>query len=378
MEQFGFYRVGDKKFFSKLEAAHEHERASLPLKWDFNDAVFSTLDWTVEPPESLEELYRQRAQQIRDKYDYLVLWFSGGADSSNILNTFINNDIKLDEVASQVNYEATHDTTNFLNGEIYHVAKPKVETARLKQPWLKHTIIDLAKQTVDHFTNKETKFDWIYHMNGYLNPNNASKQDIKLREAHWREMINVGKRVCFIHGIDKPRVQEVKGRYYFTFVDMVDTAVSGNTQMLNRPWEFDEMFYWSPDAPLIPVKQSHIIKRYMALATPTSPYITTDSKNVVARKIGNTNYYLTVDGISHLIYPGWYPVPFQAKAPSLFFTPRDEWFFKLPDSDPAKYAWRTGLEHIWRITPDKWKVNPADIYSGFKKFYSKPYDLGRG
>lgn len=377
MDQFGFYRVGKQKFYSKLEAAHEHERSGLPLKWDFNDTVFNTVNWRVEPPETLEELYRQRAQQIRDRYDYLVLWFSGGADSSNILNTFINNNIKLDEVASQVNYEATHDKTNFLNGEIYHVAKPKVETARLKQPWLKHTIIDLAKQTLDHFTAKETKFDWIYHMNGYLNPNNAAKQDIKLREPHWRDMINAGKRVGFIHGIDKPRVQEVKGRYYFTFTDMVDTAVSGNTQMLNRPWEFDEMFYWSPDALLIPVKQSHIIKRYMQLATPTSPYITTDEKNIVGRKIGKQYYYLNVDGISQLIYPGWYPVPFQAKAPSLFFTPRDEWFFKLPDTDPAKYSWRVGLEHIWRIMPDKWKTNPNDIYSGFKRFYSRPYDLGQ-
>jgi hypothetical protein len=97
----------------------------------------------------------------------------------------------------------------------------------------------------------------------------------------------------------------------------------------------------------------------------------------VGRKIGEQYYYLNVDGISHLIYPGWYPVPFQAKAPSLFFTPRDEWFFKLPDTDPAKYSWRVGLEHIWRIMPDKWKTDPNDIYSGFKRFYSRPYDIGR-
>lgn len=376
MEQFGFYRVGDLKFFSKLEAAHEHERVGLPLKWDFNEAVYSSYDWRIEPTETLEELYRQRAQQIRDKYDYLVLWFSGGADSNNVLNAFINNNIKLDEVASQVNYEATHDKTNFLNGEIYHVAKPKIETARLKQPGLKHTVIDLAKQTLDHFTAKETKFDWIYHMNGYLNPNNASKQDIKLREAHWRDMIAAGKRVGFIHGIDKPRINEVKGNYYFRFVDMVDTAVSGQVQMLNRPWDFDEMFYWSPDAPKIVIKQGHVIKRYMKLATPTTDYITTDSNNVIYKTINNEKYFLSVDGISYLIYPGWYPVPYQAKAPSLFFTPRDEWFFKLPDDDPAKYSWRTGLEHIWRIMPTKWKEDPQDITRGFKKMHSKVYNLG--
>ena len=377
MEQFGFYRVGDAKFYSKLEAAHEHERSGLPFRWDFNEAVYSSYDWRIEPTETLEELYRQRAQQIRDRYDYLVLWFSGGGDSSNVLNSFVNNNIKLDEVASYVNYEATHDKTNFLNGEIYHVAKPKVATAQLKQPWLKHTIIDLAKQTVDHFTNKETKFDWIYHMNGYLNPNNAAKQNIKLREAHWRNMINSGKRVGFIQGLDKPWVHEVKGNYYFRFVDMVDGAVSGQVQMLNRPWDFDELFYWTPDAPKIVIKQAHIIKRYMSLATPTTPYITDDARHgIVNRTINGKRYFLDVDGISYLIYPGWYPVPYQAKAPSLFFTPRDDWFFNLPDDDPAKYSWRTGLEHIWRVMPNKWIQNPQDIRSGFKKMHSKVYNLG--
>jgi hypothetical protein len=305
-----------------------------------------------------------------------VLWFSGGADSNNVLNSFINNDIKLDEVASYVNYEATHDKTNFLNGEIYYVAQPKIASARLRQPGLKHTVIDLAQQTLDHFTAKETKFDWIYHMNGYLNPNNAAKQDIKLREAHWRDMIAAGKQVGFIHGIDKPRITEVKGNYYFRFVDMVDTAVSGQVQMLNRPWDFDEMFYWTPDAPKIVIKQSHVIKRYMTHATAATPYITTDTNNIVSRTINGVKYFLSVDGISYLIYPGWHPVPYQAKAPSLFFTPRDEWFFNLPDSDPAKYSWRTGLEHIWRIMPDKWKEDPQDIRRGFKKMPSKVYNLG--
>jgi hypothetical protein len=189
-------------------------------------------------------------------------------------------------------------------------------------------------------------------------------------------MIAAGKRVGFIHGIDKPRINEVKGNYYFRFVDMVDTAVSGQVQMLNRPWDFDEMFYWSPDAVKLVIKQGHVIKRYMKMATPSTAYITTDSNNVIYKTINNEKYFLSVDGISYLIYPGWYPVPYQAKAPSLFFTPRDEWFFKLPDDDPAKYSWRTGLEHIWRIMPAKWKEDSQDITRGFKKMHSKVYNLG--
>ena len=382
MDQFGFYRVGDARFYSVLEAHLEHARVGQPLKWDFNEAVFSSYDWKIEPNETLEELYQQRAQQIRDRYDHVVLWFSGGADSTNVLNSFVNNNIKLDEVASQVNYEATGSRFDWLNGEIYNVAVPKVNQARQKQPWLQHTIVDIAKQTFDHFNQKETKFDWIYHMNWHFNPNNASKKDIKLREPHWRDMIAAGKRVAFIHGMDKPYVIQVKNRYYFRFKNMVDTAVSGYTQMLNRPWEFDELFYWSPDLPKLIIKQAHVVKRYLKNLTPGDQYLAqTNAKkgggqNTCSGTVNGQTYYVTPDGISRLIYPGWYPVPYQFKAPNLLFTPRDEWFFRLPDSDPAKYSWQTGIQHLWQTTPDLWKNDPNNIRSGFKDMYSKPYDIG--
>ena len=64
MDQFGFYRVGDLKFYSKLEAAQAHERLGLPMRWDFNEAVYSSYDWRVEPTETIEELYRQRGKDL--------------------------------------------------------------------------------------------------------------------------------------------------------------------------------------------------------------------------------------------------------------------------------------------------------------------------
>jgi hypothetical protein len=374
MKQFGFYQVGDQEFYSKFEALQANRSVGL-ISWNFNELSYSSYNWRVEPTESLEELYRLRAQQIREKYDYIVLWFSGGADSSTVLKSFIDNDIKIDECVGLVNYEATGDKFNFLNGEIYNVSIPKIEQARLKQPWLKHTLIDLPKLIMDRFTQKDTKFDWVYQLNGYLNPNNSSKVDIKLTQPHWRDMITAGKRVCFVHGIDKPRVTKHKEHYYYRFVDLVDTAVSAQVQMLNRPWDFDELFYWSPDAPLIPIKQAHIIKKYLAMAKVED--LSTDIFASTAQThINGKNYSMTLDAMHRLIYPGWYPVLYQAKAPSLLFTPRDEWFFKLPDSDPAKYSWRTGLEYIWSQWPDQWKKDPSDMSKGFIPMNSKLYDLG--
>jgi hypothetical protein len=58
------------------------------------------------------------------------------------------------------------------------------------------------------------------------------------------------------------------------------------------------------------------------------------------------------------------------------FTPRDDWFFALPENDTAKYSWRVGLEEIWKKYPDKWKKDPNDIGKGLIYMSSKHYDLG--
>lgn len=376
MDQFGYYRVGPYKFYSKFDASVLCKQSGNKLEWNFNDDIYSAYDWTVEPSESLDELYRARAQQLRDQYDYLVLWFSGGADSTNVLNSFINNDIKLDEVASYVNYSATSDKFNFLNGEIYNVAIPKIQEIKNKQPDIEHTIIDLAKLTIDFFSNNDAKFDWIYQINFHVNPNASARHDIKLSVAKWRNLINSGKRVGFIHGIDKPSVTGINNRFFYRFVDRVDNAVSPLMQMQNRPWEFDEFFYWSPAAPKIPIKQSHVIKKFLKGCTETTPGITEQNTGVVSTTINKKIYWVTSEKISSLIYPGWYPVPYQGKPRSMVFTPRDTWFFKLPDSDPAKHAWKIGLEHRWASTPDCLKNDPAKLEHGFKNSTSKHYNLG--
>jgi hypothetical protein len=215
---------------------------------------------------------------------------------------------------------------------------PKSQQAQQRQPWLRHTLVDIAQQTVDHFAQAGTKFDWMYHMNWHFNPNNASKKNIKLSQPHWRDMIAAGKRVAFVHGMDKPYVLQVKNRFYFRFRQMVDTAVSAYTQMLNRPWEFDELFYWSPDLPELIIKQAHMVKRRLQSLQANDPFASpvirmpTGEACTCSVQVHDQNLYLMPNGVSQLLYPGWAPALYQFKAPNLIFTPRDQWFFNLPDA----------------------------------------------
>ena len=366
---YGFYQCGNFKTYSRLEAIIEQQKTGNPIKWNFNDEVYSSINWTIEPNESLDELYKNRALQLREKYDYLVLWLSGGADSTNVFRTFINNGIKLDEVVNFVNYDATGDCEGWLNGEIFHVSIPMIEKAKETNPHLKHRVLDLTQSTIDYYSKFDAKFDWIYELNVCVGPNNAARHDIKTTVPDWVKMFDSGLKVGFIFGMEKPRLQQRKGRFYMHFCNFSDSAHSPRQQMRNAPWEFDELFYWSPDAPLIPVKQGHVLKKYIKYLSSTNASASVDGLNSAPKK-------LTLDEIHKLIYPGWEKVPFQVKPSNLLFSPRDEWFYKLPDSDPAKYAWKVGLNEFWKQLPDYMKNNPVDIRAGAVLTISKYYDLG--
>ena len=403
-DQLGYYTVGRLKFYSKLEALELTKRTRQTARWHFNDEVYSSYNWTQEPAESLEELYRIRAQQLRDKYDHLVLWFSGGADSTNVLDSFIKNNIKLDEVVSFVNYEATGDKHDFVNGEVFQVAVPRIKAAQELQPGLKHTLIDLAQLQVKAFEQATAKFNWTYDINGLWNPNNVVRQNMKMEIPEWASMITAGKRVGFVYGVCKPRVFSVNKKYYWRFDDGQHGS-SRSSQVDNREWDFNELFYWSPDSPKIAIKQAHVVKKFMQLTPVTDPAfvdkshypscfaITDDMYTAWQQHIkqpGKSNitfgefsmWYswdkptrrdLTPNALHKLIYPWWYPVPYQFKANSLIFTDRDTWFFKLPDTDTAKYAWRIGVEHMWNAVPEEYRQRKFE--GGIRIMTSREYAL---
>ncbi|NBR23517.1 MAG: hypothetical protein EBU08_07045, partial [Micrococcales bacterium] len=124
-----------------MEAIELHHKTGIHPTWNFNDEVFGTVDWTQEPSESLPELYRQRAEQIRSEYDYVVLCYSGGADSTNILTTFLNNDIKLDEIM-MYHCLSTNPFEVKTNSEIRLVGGPTLEKIKYRIPETKIRYID--------------------------------------------------------------------------------------------------------------------------------------------------------------------------------------------------------------------------------------------
>ena len=97
--KLGYYTVGQEKFYSKPMALTKATETNQFPEWNFSNETFGAQNWLIEPNINILDLYRIRAQQLRDKYDYIRLEFSGGGDSTTALYSFINNGIHLDEDA---------------------------------------------------------------------------------------------------------------------------------------------------------------------------------------------------------------------------------------------------------------------------------------
>ena len=69
---------------------------------------------------------------ILSTFDYIVLIYSGGVDSHTVLETFLKNNIHINEICSFGNPELV-DKTKSINIEVFNAALPFIDTLDLKK-----------------------------------------------------------------------------------------------------------------------------------------------------------------------------------------------------------------------------------------------------
>lgn len=370
--KFGYYSVGNLEFLSKLEAIQQDNKTKEGIKWHFNDATFSSYDWTKEPEETLQELYGQRALRIRKNYDYVVLWYSGGADSHNVLMSFLQNKIHIDEIAV-VNYGEADNKRNlgYWTDEVKITALIDINQLRKELPDTLIRYVDITRD-LPLIYQGENRWNWIYEQNCSLSPNNYFRSFTRESDAHYKKIIDSGKSMVFIWGSDKPRLTYKDNRYGIYFQDLIDSCVSTRTQILDRAWEHDELFYWSPDSVKILIKQAHTLIKFLRTAPLNHPDLVKLKGNSTGSDTGiitrnNETYQLTRLGQSSIIYPWWPRHRFQQPKTflaSYVLTPRDGWFYRDNHNETtklAKDAFFNGLEKIYSIVGDGWLNKKAKI-----------------
>ena len=338
-DKFGFYNVGNFKTYSKFEAIELSQSTNLPITWNFNDEVFSSIDWKKEPDMSLWEMYKERARQIRSAYDYVVLWYSGGSDSHNMLCAWLEAGCKIDEVATTVNYEATGDKNNYMNTEIYNVVVPHVELLQQKQKF-KFRVVDISQITLDLFKVWNTNFE--YNINFHFSPNYPSRCLLREKVDEYKQIIDSGKKLCFVWGKEKPIIQ-YDYKQHFVFVDNIDNAVSPYVQRKYFEGWYDELFYWTPDYPMLPVKMAHTLKNYIQTAENDEMFMSAQPSSET-NQTRNSFYspkfdkYLDHDFIKLLLYPKWSSIIHDVGKPlSLTYSQRDFWFLSGTSEERNKF-----------------------------------------
>jgi hypothetical protein len=264
--RLGIYWAGDIPFINKADAFIEASRSGTNVRWDFNDDVYSSINWKVPIETSLAELYRIRAQQLRDRYDYVSLFFSGGVDSTNVLHAFIDNNILLDEIVmfrpKCIETNNTDLSNRNLYGELDYAALPHLREY-LKDPRTVVRFIELDNIATS-VLNDDNLTSQI-EVSSNLTPTSFIKSALCLTDPIWNNLYQAGKNVCHIQGIDKPHIKIVNNRAYFQFVDVMsfNFAPRYHTAETEMVWkhQFQELFYWTPDLPELVVKQCQVVKK---------------------------------------------------------------------------------------------------------------------
>ena len=344
-----------------------------PVVYKFHDGVYGRFNWAKEPRESIEELYAQRARELRSKYDYLVLHFSGGSDSANILETFIKNNIPLDEIfirgpLSNVDKDVNNTKAENTFAEVFLNTLPIVEyVKKYFLPNIKVNLKDTSQFTIDYFKNKE----W-FSIDGFVpafTPHIAWCTQLDMLDNSYIKLTESGKKVGHIVGLDKPQIYYENNQFLIRFLDKIMYLTPlGSTNQLTQAPMYHEPFYWGKSTAKMIIKQGHLIKNFVK-STNIDPHVLNSS--------GRPWH----DFIANIIYKRTLPIYFNPdKAGTSLIQPWDRFFFAEGVLSTHGKNWLTNVMEVDSNLPKQWKniedqplLNDAN---GIKGIYSKSYSLG--
>lgn len=367
----GVYSANGKPFLNKLDAIMEvNANPGTWIEWDYHDSIFNAAKWDQNPPVSLKELYRQRALQLREAYDHVVLFYSGGVDSWNILKVFVDNNIKLDEIYIFGAFEAEESINNTLGFD----RSPGYYTREIQQS------LPLVRRLAEENKIKVNVFDWTRRIlaaaddrDWFWTAGCRFGPDVMVRSKFHKifrehnDLLHKGRKVGFVYGVDKPRLLRDDKSIYFSFLDVIMTTGTVPTNdILNEYWENDEYFYWTPNMPELAIKQSHVVVDW--LKSQGKIELIKNLKNMAAYH--DESYYREVN---RSIYPDWDLNTWQIKKPTnAIYNEICKWF--LDSQFEAKLKWESSLWELERVCGKQW-FNKNTVKEGLRGHISPLYKI---
>jgi len=370
--KLGYYTVGSERFYSKPEAYIYATQVDKTPTWHFNEIEFAKVAWDQEPEADLQALYRLRAQQLRDRYDWIRVEASGGGDSTTAIFSFLLNGIHLDEVIfrypARVDKDVTNDPfntkpTNTLS-ERQFAAEPLLKWIKTNYPAVTVTIQDYSENLLnDNYMQDES---WVFTTRDWFQPGHGIKHNNFGTNEH-RALADSGKKICALYGIDKPKLTIIDNKWYLYFTDLQanhPNPVTGDYTNITA-----ELFYWTPDLPELLVKQAHLIRRWFEM--PENYHLKHLALWPNHDPAKRTSYEHIVKGI---IYPDYDQETWQTSKPTnSFYNEMDYWFHTNLKGSKLYETWEAGLKYIVDKINDKYFIKefgkPTGLYSNLSPFY---------
>lgn len=378
----GYYLVGNKIFNHKILALQEATRSRLPITWNFNDEVYNQVNWQTRDNISLTELYRIRAQQLRNQYDYLVLCWSAGADSDTILNSFLDNNILLDEIVllwpiskTQGKYipKVDNDPYNMVS-EWDLTIKPRIEYLKKHHPNLKITICDI----LDDVPPEEFSDDTVLILEKH---NYFSIQKYRALDNVLRDRAEQYPNTATIVGVAPVETVILDDYLAIQFIDSVATATPKSDYTLQGWARNIEFFYWTPSLPELIKEQAHVVLDHVNRYPASKQYLgkLRLGQNKVLKKVNVIDRELYRQFRKALLYPNYNLSTFQAiKSPEAYDQMESAfWFNDDPQAEQFLAPWRSAIASHRNLIDPMFFQKTGNRITGYRSFESKFHIIGK-
>lgn len=357
----GYYSCNSILFSSKIQACIYGTANNMPVKWHFNDAVFDKYPWHIEPILSLDELYNKRAREIREKYDYVMLAFSGGGDSNNVLESFLRQGLLIDEIVTNVMAECNaitvfdHNVIDNWNeaAEFKFQTLPRLEHVKNVSPKTKITILDASSYALQFFREQKDE-NWLTYTRERLNISGLLRHNF-IHFDKVRKEFDKGKTLVMILGIEKPRTWIQKdGTFSMFFGDQAVNIATTQEFIQDYSSATVENFYWHPSCGDLIAKQVHVIKRFLENTPVMIPCWTPSINELPFQKMFRAVHERILRPI--LYSSTWHPSYWQANKSTLdWYSEIDNWFLQK-FKDTREYGiWNAGLTYVKKNAKDYMK-----------------------
>ena len=248
------YLVSGEKIYSKYLA---NKKAQSLCKTNDPNELWSYIKFEnyvthkgEEPKESLRELYKKRAVQIRDENKFVRIWASGGADSTCVLHAFREAGVVPDEIATYMQYPGAIHASQ--NAEVDFSLRPLLKDVRKWWPGVKIKFYDILPEHYAWYAEHAIEH-WVSYTQlqpaacGWQIPYEIYPE--LLEQSMTQQTTNIYSGPDFTIGLDS------KG-WYYKFID------PSYNHAFNAP--FQQHFFADPSCKELMLKMAYTAKQHIS------------------------------------------------------------------------------------------------------------------